>query len=278
MKVFLSWSGALSHRVAVAFSDWLPSVIQSVDPYVSSEDIEKGAPWSPELDKALTESRFGIICLTADNQDSRWLNFEAGVLARAIENPKMRVSPFLFNPKQSDVQGPLTRFQSTRNEKDEVRKLLSAVNNAAPEERDRLKQEILERSFKTYWPDLEAAFGKIAKDYKPGEATKPVRPESEILDEILELTRAQQRQVVSREDLAQILRSIEDRLPFTAWAPQPLGVGAWRPTLDSGSAISIQTGYGFNVAKPYLGGQVEITEALGPMTVTEKESAKEKKE
>ncbi len=200
MKIFLSWSGTLSHKLALAFKDWLPLVIQSLDPYVSSESIEKGARWSPELDAALSASRFGIICLTPDNLNSRWLNFEAGALARAIEDPKARVSPFLFSLKQSEVEGPLAGFQSTRNDKDEVRKLLSSINNAAKEEHERLKPEILERSFDTYWPELESGLGQLAKDYKP-ELPRATRPQSDVLEEILELVRAQQRLAASKEDV-----------------------------------------------------------------------------
>jgi hypothetical protein len=118
MKVFLSWSGDISHKVACAFRDWLPSVLQSVRPYVSSEDIDKGARWSTDIAAELAESSYGVLVVTRDNIAAPWVNFEAGALSKALE--KSRVSPFLFGVKRSDVHGPLLQFQSTILEKEDI--------------------------------------------------------------------------------------------------------------------------------------------------------------
>jgi hypothetical protein len=72
MKVFLGWSGALSHQVAIAFYKWLPQVIQSVKPSISSEAIAKGSRWASTIAKELESTRFGIICVTTENANSPW--------------------------------------------------------------------------------------------------------------------------------------------------------------------------------------------------------------
>ena len=99
MKVFISWSGNKSHKVAMIFREWLPSVIQSLEPYVSSEDIDKGARWSSDIAKELEDSTFGILCVTMD---------------------KSFVTPFLFDIKRSEVNGPILQFQSTVFEKEDM--------------------------------------------------------------------------------------------------------------------------------------------------------------
>lgn len=55
MKLFLSWSGEKSHKVALIFKEWIPSVIQLV--------------------KELETSTFGIIFVTTENLEAPWIHF-----------------------------------------------------------------------------------------------------------------------------------------------------------------------------------------------------------
>lgn len=188
MKIFISWSGTTSHRVAVLIRDWLPSVIQSIEPYVSSEDIDKGTRWSTDIADELHASSYGIICLTKDNILAPWINFEAGALGKSID--KSKVSPFLFRVKRSEVAGPILQFQSTILEKDDVLKLLKSINSACGQ--DALDISRLEKTFNVWWPQLEKQLNEIPEDENTVEEHKESSQSditSKIMEEILELTR-----------------------------------------------------------------------------------------
>jgi hypothetical protein len=192
MKVFLSWSGELSHKVAVVFRDWFPSVIQSLVPYVSSEDIDKGARWSTDIAAELEDSTFGILCVTKDNLNAPWLTFEAGALSKTMDNSL--VSPFLFNIKRSEVNGPILQFQSTIFEKEDIKKLLKTLNRACGDEK--LADERLDKAFEVWYPTLEEELNKIsppAEINKPEETNELEPTANKILEEILELTRINQK-------------------------------------------------------------------------------------
>jgi hypothetical protein len=68
--VFISWSGERSRYVAEALWDWLPLVLQIVEPWMSAEDVEKGSPWESEIMGKLDEANVGIVCLTPENRFS----------------------------------------------------------------------------------------------------------------------------------------------------------------------------------------------------------------
>ncbi|SDR99292.1 TIR domain-containing protein [Mucilaginibacter mallensis] len=193
MKVFISWSGKKSHNVALIFRDWLPSVIQSIQPYVSSEDIDKGARWSADIAKELDSSMFGILCVTKENFEAPWLLFEAGALSKTIN--KSFVSPFLFDIKSSEIDGPILQFQSTIFEKEDLRKLLNTLNKACGD--TAIAPVMLEKAFDKWYPNLEEDLNKIKSEEDDSEdGTKKVEKRihtSEMLEEILDLSRDNQK-------------------------------------------------------------------------------------
>lgn len=197
MKVFISWSKEQSHQVALAFKEWLPSIIQTVEPYVSSEDMDKGSRWNSEIVKELEQSSFGILCVTKDNMSEPWLLFEAGALSNKIS--QSLVCPFLFNLKPSQVKGPLEQFQSAVFDKDDVKKLVSAINKASGEAS--LKDDLLNKTFEKWWPDFEAKL-KALKTQEPTSlaAVEKAEPE-DVLEKVLEIARINQRILNSPEQL-----------------------------------------------------------------------------
>src|SRR5215475_10411412 len=84
LKVFISWSGDKSKAVAQQLKDWLPQVINALEPWISFEDIGKGRRWSPEIGAQLAATNAGIVCVTAANREHPWLLFESGALSKAV--------------------------------------------------------------------------------------------------------------------------------------------------------------------------------------------------
>jgi TIR domain len=183
MKLFISWSGEKSREVALALRDWLPGVINNVDPFVSSKDIDPGARWQAEVAGQLEQTNYGIICLTRENQAARWLNFEAGALAKAVE--ASRVVPLAIDLKPSDIEPPLGHFQAQPATKEGIQTIVQAVNAACESSLD---AELLERSFSKWWPELADRLETIenAAPAPVGDA----RNERELIEETLELVRS----------------------------------------------------------------------------------------
>jgi hypothetical protein len=151
MKVFISWSGDLSHRIALSLRDWLPVVLPFIEPWVSSEDIPKGTRWGAELARELDGTHSGIVCLVPDNFTEPWLMFEAGALSKSVTTA--RIHPFLVGVEPTELPGPLAQFQATRFSKDETRKLIEALNSEAG--KATIPAANLDRSFEVCWSNLE---------------------------------------------------------------------------------------------------------------------------
>jgi hypothetical protein len=185
MKVFLGWSDTKSFETAQAFNEWLPKVIQAVDPFISS-GIPKGKRWGKVLIDELEETKVGILCLTRENLDSNWLLYEAGALSKTKD---AYVCTFLLDLKPTDIEEPLASFQHTIFEKDDIRKLIDTINKAVENSGERsLSENHLNIIFETFWPELKEELKNIVE--KEAEVDQPIREEREILEEILAIVRA----------------------------------------------------------------------------------------
>ena len=222
MKVFISWSGELSNNLAEEFRTWLPGALQSVKPYFTPSDIEKGARWNTEISKELEASDVGVLFITRQNLNSAWLLYEAGALSKKLE--KSRVCPIVFGLSPNDLPGPLRQFQVTEFKKDDFRKLLKTINASAGD--GKLEDSVLGQVFEMWWPRLEDRFKEILDNEQEVNDEEPLRPDREILEEILELSRLSARRVaranrIHPEAIADLISSIKSAYEAIQGVPDP---------------------------------------------------------
>lgn len=188
MKVFVSWSGELSQKVAHLLKKWLPCIIQSVEVFYSTDDIEKGENWDSKISGELSECKYGIICLTAENITAPWINFEAGAIAKTLDS---RVTSLMINIKPSDIQGPLSRYQATKLDRNDVFQLVSGINDVTG---NPLSPSVLETSFNALWDNMYKEICDCINEYDerdPEEIHEQENFSSEAIEEILQLVRKQ---------------------------------------------------------------------------------------
>lgn len=182
MRVFISWSGDRSKAIADALHHWLPTIIQSVETWMSEHDIDKGTRNIPAISRNLEQTHFGIICLTPENLNAAWLLFEAGALSKSQDDA--RVWTLLYELEYTDVDGPLSQFQHTKAKEDDVRKLLQAINGASVGAS--VTEQQLKVSFDRGWPELEEKLRNIPTTT---EASAPKRSDRELIEESLTILR-----------------------------------------------------------------------------------------
>lgn len=222
MQIFISWSGERSRQLALCLHDWIPNVLQNVKPWMSEEDIEKGARWSPEIAGQLEASNVGVICLTPENQSADWLLFESGALSKTLD--ATYVCPYLLGLKPAEVSGPLGQFQCSTTGKVDTRKLIKTINRA---QKEALPEERLKSIFEKWWPDLNQALKKIPKS--PSQPAPPTS-DRQMLDEILNTVRS-----ISRH------QSLESVLQADPWERKVVRMRPDSPRAETTSLIDYLT-------------------------------------
>jgi hypothetical protein len=212
MKVFISWSGDLSKAIAQLLSQWIKGVVQATEPFISTEDIEKGVRWFEDIASQLADSSVGIICLTSDNLNSPWILFEAGALSKGIG--KSRVCTLLINVTHSNVRPPLSHFNGTIIERNDLFCLIQTINSACEKP---LSGEVLNTSFEQWWDYFDTRYKEIIAKIPLGHVPPIKRNTEDILDELLQICRAIQRDISEPKDRVKpkTLRDVLDTLSLT---------------------------------------------------------------
>jgi TIR domain len=152
-------------------------VLQSVTPWLSQADIAAGDRWADKIAKELEVCNFGVICVTRENIASPWVLFEAGALAKLMQEG--RVIPLLLDIEFKDVAGPLAQFQAKKVEKDGLSDVINSINKQSD---IKVSDTQLPKQFEALWPQLEKRISEIPKNPTPA---KQHRPQQEILEELV---------------------------------------------------------------------------------------------
>jgi len=184
MKVFISWSGERSKKVAEFLDVWLKCVLQAVHPWISSKDIDRGALWFTEIADQLADTCIGVICLTHENKNKPWILFESGALAKGLSSS--RVCTLLIDLESTDLENPLAQFNHTTPTKEGINQLIRTINRSLKDLA--LNESILEKVFETYWGQFEEGFQNILKT-TPDTEVKETRKSNDIMLDVLNTVR-----------------------------------------------------------------------------------------
>ncbi|WP_018983684.1 toll/interleukin-1 receptor domain-containing protein [Salinimonas chungwhensis] len=129
MKIFISWSGLLSKKVALFLQEWIAKEVfldEEIDSFVSSKSIEAGSDWLAEIKSNVKDCDLAIVVITKDNISSSWLNFEAGAVAIGNASDRHTI-PLLIDVDRHEITSPLKHLQSVIINKESTRGLVETI-------------------------------------------------------------------------------------------------------------------------------------------------------
>jgi hypothetical protein len=184
LKVFISWSGN-SKATAHAIFKALPTLFDSADPWISVEN-RSGSMWLPEIDKRLSSTDFGIVCVSKANQHAPWINFEAGALSRRVDAKRELMPVLLIDfDDYGDVEGPITGFQMKMATPEGFFEIMNDLNQC--ELGPKIGEAVLRARVEAAWPEIEKEVNEVRSSAASTSAEK--RADTDKLDEVLEVVR-----------------------------------------------------------------------------------------
>jgi hypothetical protein len=189
LKVFISWSGPRSKAVATHVKQWVSQVFQGSVVFMSDEDIKAGTNWSERIKKELADTTVGIVCMTPENQDAKWINYEMGALSKEVTDGGSRVIPLLIGfSSTTEVGQPAASLNMVMLGQDGFKKIATSLNDINAIQRSQVDLDLVSDM---WWEKLGPLMEEEAKNVP--EAEPAPASEGDMVKEILESVRALRR-------------------------------------------------------------------------------------
>ena len=149
MKVFISQSKPRSLALAQTLESFIRKVVQGTEPWVSDSGIDKGARFTEAIRENLDQAVAGVVCLTSENLTEPWILWEAGALSTKVTD---RVWTLLLDVDHTQVAAPLTGYNHTKADKDDVWKLIRSIHKTVIAAKEKTCSEgDLKELFDAFW-------------------------------------------------------------------------------------------------------------------------------
>lgn len=191
LKVFISWSGLRSKNVASHVKAWVSQVFQGTEVFMSDQDIKAGTNWSERIKKELANTTVGIVCMTPENQDAKWINYEMGALSKEVHDGESRVIPLLIGfGSTSDVGQPAASLNMVMLNEQGFKKIAVSLNDVSEIKREKTQ---LDEVSDVWWGILGSKMMDAASETPEVKTSPPTDRElaEEILAEVRSLKRAE---------------------------------------------------------------------------------------
>ncbi len=167
--VFVTWSGNRALTLAEGLKKYVPAIVPGTVLFFSP-DIGGGFVWLTRLLKELTIADFGIVCVSKENRDSRWLHFEVGALWQRAGR-EIPVCPLLLDLGLKQLKQPLAFFQARRFDEKGMYDLCRQLAEGTT-----LASDQLRINFSAIWPKLRREVSSGLKALPPvGSRRRPRR-------------------------------------------------------------------------------------------------------
>lgn len=160
MKVFLNWSGEESRRIAGLLRDWLPEILDAVEPWLAADTFGRSNHWLEVNAGPFTKAGMIVACVTPANSGENWKSLDPSDFELSIAETPPQLVLLLGGVDVSSLQRVPAGASVITADRQGIQLLVEKLNGLADRPMD---YTILGRRIDAMWPRLERSLPAAEK-------------------------------------------------------------------------------------------------------------------